>query len=36
MNPTHAGYRAVDTVVGKRWYRKTAETTLEQLRNTLR
>ena len=35
MDPTHVGYRAVDAAVGKRWYRRTAETTLEQLRNTL-
>ena len=35
MNPTHAGYRAVDSVVGRRWYRRTAEQTLEQLRQTL-
>jgi hypothetical protein len=35
MNPTNPGYRAVDSVVGKRWYRRTAENTLEQLRKTL-
>ena len=35
MNPTNPGYRAVDSVVGKRWYRRTAETTLEQLRKKL-
>ena len=35
MDPTHVGYRAVDAAVGKRWYRRTAETTLEQLRKTL-
>ena len=35
MDPTHVGYRAVDSTVGKRWYRRTAETTLEQLRKTL-
>jgi hypothetical protein len=35
MKPTNPGYRAVDTVVGKRWYRKTAEQTLEQLRKTV-
>jgi hypothetical protein len=35
MDPTNPGYRAVDSVVGKRWYRRTAENTLEQLRQTL-
>lgn len=35
MNPTHPGYKAVDAVVGKRWYRKTAEQTLSQLRQQL-
>ena len=35
MDPKHLGYRAVDAAVGKRWYRRTAETTLEQLRNTV-
>jgi hypothetical protein len=35
MNPTKPGYRAVDTVIGKRWYRRTAEQTLEQLRQIL-
>ena len=35
MDPTHLGYRAVDGTVGKRWYRRTAENTLEQLRKTL-
>jgi len=36
MDPTHVGYRALDTFVGKRWYRQTAENTLEQLRDTLK
>ena len=36
MDPTNLGYRAVDSTVGKRWYRRTAENTLEQLRKTLR
>ena len=36
MDPTHLGYRAVDATVGKRWYRRTAETTLERLRDRLR
>jgi hypothetical protein len=35
MEPTHVGYRAVDSTVGKRWYRRTAVETLEQLRKTL-
>jgi len=35
MDPTSPGYRAVDSVVGKRWYRRTAENTLEHLRQTL-
>ena len=35
MDPTHVGYRALDTVVGRRWYRQTAENTLEQLRQQL-
>ena len=36
MDPTHLGYRAADSILGKRWYRRTAETTLEQLRDTLK
>lgn len=36
MDPTHVGYRAVDAMLGKRWYRRTAEDTLEQLRETLK
>ena len=36
MDPTHFGYRTFDSTLGKRWYRRTAETTLEQLRNTLK
>jgi uncharacterized protein YndB with AHSA1/START domain len=35
MDPTHFGYRAMDSTLGKRWYRQTVENTLEQLRNTL-
>ena len=35
MKPTNPGYRAVDSVVGTRWYRRTAEYTLESLRKTL-
>jgi uncharacterized protein YndB with AHSA1/START domain len=35
MKPTHVGYRAVDSTVGKRWYRQTAEDTLSRLRETL-
>jgi polyketide cyclase/dehydrase/lipid transport protein len=36
MDPTHLGYRAADAALGKRWYRRTAETTLEQLRKILK
>jgi polyketide cyclase/dehydrase/lipid transport protein len=35
MDPTHLGYRAADVALGKRWYRRTAENTLEQLRKIL-
>ena len=35
MDPQNPGYRAVDSIVGKRWYRRTAENTLESLRKTL-
>ena len=35
MDPMHLGYRAVDSTIGRRWYRRTAEQTLEQLRKTL-
>ena len=35
MDPMHFGYRAVDSTIGRRWYRQTAENTLEQLRKTL-
>jgi uncharacterized protein YndB with AHSA1/START domain len=36
MDPTHLGYRAVDSTVGKRWYRRTVENTLARLRSTLK
>ena len=36
MDPTHVGYRAVDATLGKRWYRRIAENTLEQLRDKLK
>jgi uncharacterized protein YndB with AHSA1/START domain len=36
MDPMHLGYRAVDSTLGKRWYRRTAEVTLERLRDTLK
>jgi uncharacterized protein YndB with AHSA1/START domain len=36
MDPTHLGYRAADATLGRRWYRRTAETTVEQLRDTLK
>jgi polyketide cyclase/dehydrase/lipid transport protein len=35
MDPTNVGYRAADVALGKRWYRRTAESTLEQLRRQL-
>ena len=36
MDPTNVGYRAADVALGRRWYRRTAETTLEQLRTILK
>jgi hypothetical protein len=36
MDPTHVGYRAMDSTIGKRWYRRTAENMLEQLRDKLK
>src|SRR5215208_1980368 len=36
MDPTNVGYRAADVALGRRWYRRTAETTLQQLRNILK
>ena len=35
MNPTHLGYRAVDSSVGKRWHRRTVDEMLVRLRKTL-
>ena len=35
MDPTHVGYRAVDSTVGKRWYRRTVDEMLVRLRKTL-
>ncbi len=35
MDPTSVGYRAADVALGRRWYRRTAESTLEQLRQQL-
>ena len=35
MDPKHVTHRAVDSSFGKRWYRRTAENTLESLRKTL-
>ena len=35
MDPTHVGYRAVDSTVGKRWYRRTVDEMLGRLRKTL-
>ena len=32
MDPKHIGYRAVDATVGKRWYRRVVEETLDRLR----
>ena len=36
MDPTNVGYRAADVALGRRWYRRTAETTLQQLRHILK
>jgi len=35
MDPTNLGYRAMDQTLGRRWYSRTAENTLEQLRSKL-
>ena len=35
MSPTHIGYRAVDSTVGKRWYRRTVDEMLGRLRQIL-
>jgi hypothetical protein len=32
MDPKHIGYRAVDATLGKRWYRRAVEETLDRLR----
>jgi len=36
MDPKHVGYRAVDATLGKRWYRRTVEDTLDRLRKVVR
>jgi hypothetical protein len=36
MDPKHIGYRAVDVTVGRRWYRRVVEETLERLRSVVR
>jgi hypothetical protein len=36
MDPKHVGYRAVDKTVGRRWYRRTVEETLDRLRSVIR
>ena len=36
MDPKHLGYRAVDRVVGRRWYRNVVEDMLERLRAVIR
>jgi hypothetical protein len=36
MDPKHVGYRAVDMTVGRRWYRRVVEETLERLRAVVR
>ena len=35
MDPASLGYRAADAALGRRWYRRTAENTLAQLRQQL-
>jgi uncharacterized protein YndB with AHSA1/START domain len=35
MEPTHAGYRAVDAVTGKRWYRRVAQASVEGIKRTV-
>lgn len=35
MKPTHVGYRAVDSSVGKRWYRRTVDEMFARLRQTI-
>lgn len=35
MEPTHAGYRAVDAMAGKRWYRRTANTLVDGLKSAV-
>ncbi len=36
MDPKHIGYRAVDLTVGRRWYRRAVEETLDRLREVIR
>jgi uncharacterized protein YndB with AHSA1/START domain len=35
MEPTKVGYRAIDTAVGKRWYRRVAKASLDGIKRTL-
>ena len=36
MDPKHLGYRAVDATVGRRWYRRAVDETLDRLRAVVR
>jgi uncharacterized protein YndB with AHSA1/START domain len=35
MDPTNAGYRAIDTTVGKRWYRRVAQRSLDGIKRAV-
>jgi uncharacterized protein YndB with AHSA1/START domain len=35
MEPINAGYKAVDSVVGKRWYRRVAQSSMDGLKRAL-
>lgn len=36
MDPKHVGYRAFDATMGKRWYRRAVDETLDRLRAVIR
>lgn len=36
MDPKHLGYRAFDATIGRRWYRRAVEETLDRLRAVVR
>lgn len=36
MDPKHVGYRAFDATMGKRWYRRAVDETLDRLRAVVR